>query len=160
MTPTGDIKSPGLIELGEYIPNSECVWRISTDPNRRIALGLVNNIFDIDDTGSNIFRCSIDHDYLEVHDGPHEGASRLGRFCGNVSGEFGFRTLYSSGRYLYLTFNSDSMNQGIGFHLRYYTFQAGKAPTKINFVRRMYNSLTNYSLCTGFGAIIVCPILY
>ena len=131
VTPTGEIKSTGLTEIGAYFPNEECVWRISTDPNRRIALGLVNNIFDIDDTGSNFFGCSIDHDYLEVHDGPHEGASRLGRFCGNVSGEFGFRTLYSSGRYLYLTFTSDSTNQGIGFHLRFHTFRAGKALTKL-----------------------------
>ena len=144
MTPTGEIKSPGLDLDIPYLPNSVCNWRISTDANRRIALGIVNNTFDIDDTGiRNIFGCSHNHDFLDVHDGIHVGATSFnGPFCGNVSGEFSFRTVYSSGRYMFVRFVSDGMNQGKGFHLRFHTFLAGKALTNLLIFLRRINECT------------------
>ena len=107
-----------------YLPNSDCVWKISTDVNRTIALGLVEDTFDVEE-GSSIFTCN--NDYLAVYDGEDDQARRLGNFCGDAYGMRGFRTLYSSGRHLYLKFKSDGKNQKKGFHLRYQTFLTGKS---------------------------------
>ena len=122
--PTGEFKSPGF-DLGiPYLPNSDCVWKISTDVNRTIALGLVNDTFEVEE-GSSIFACN--NDYLAVYDGEDDQARRLGNFCGDTFGMRGFRTLYSSGRHLYLKFKSNGKNQKKGFHLRYQTFMKGKS---------------------------------
>ena len=122
--PTGEIKSPGFNLDIPYLPNSDCVWKISTDVNRTIALGLVDDTFDVEE-GTSIYSCN--RDYLAVYDGENDQARRLGNFCGDAYGMRAFRTLYSSGRHLYLKFKSDGKNQRKGFHLRYQTFLKGKS---------------------------------
>ena len=151
--PTGEIKSPGF-NLGiPYLPNSDCVWKISTDVNRTIALGLVENTFDIEE-GSSIFTCN--NDYLAVYDGENDQARRLGNFCGDAHGMRAFRTLHSSGRHLYLKFKSDGKTQKKGFHLRYQTFQKGKNSDK--FVGWMYDIANKLAYAPDLhGATIVCP---
>ena len=123
LEPTGEIKSPGLKHNIPYLANSDCVWKISTDINRTIARGLVDNKFDIEN-GTSIYSCN--RDYLTVYDGENDQARRMGSFCGNAFGMRAFRTLYSSGRHLYLKFKSDGKNQRKGFHLRYSTFLKGQ----------------------------------
>ena len=75
--------------------------------------------------------CTCNNDYLAVYDGEDDQARRLGNFCGDAFGMRGFRTLYSSGRYLYLKFKSDGKNQKKGFHLQYQTFLKGKSSSRL-----------------------------
>lgn len=125
LTPTGEIKSPGfdVFDPPSYLANEDCIWRISTDENRQIALGLVNNQFDIQE-GRIIYIC--DRDYLSVHDGNSDKARTLGNFCGTAFGVRAFRTIYSSGPHLYIKFKSDDRVEKKGFHLQYRTFAKGK----------------------------------
>ena len=95
--------------------------------NRTIALGLVDNTFDVEE-GTSIYSCN--RDYLAVYDGENDQARRLGNFCGDAYGMRAFKTLYSSGRHLYLKFKSDGKTQKKGFHLRYQTFLKGKRSNK------------------------------
>ena len=123
MKPSGYIESPGFSYDIPYPSNLDCVWRISTDKNRRIALGVLDNNFDIEE-GTSIFSCN--RDYLKVYDGENDTARQLGNFCGSAFGMRAFRTVYSSGRHLYLKFKSDGSNDRKGFYLRYQTFLEGR----------------------------------
>ena len=124
LTPTGEIKTPGfnVFTPPRYLPNEDCIWRISTDVNRRIALGVVNDNFDIEE-GSTPFMCN--RDYLSVHDGDNGQARALGRFCGTAYSMRAFKTIYSSGQHLYIRFISNGQRQRKGFHLHYRTFTKG-----------------------------------
>ena len=103
--------------------NSNCIWKISTDEDRQIALGLIEDDFDVE-PGSTIYSC--DHDYLTVYDGDSDQARTLGRFCGNMNSMRAFKTIYSSGRHLYLVFKSDGKKEKKGFRLHYRTFLKGE----------------------------------
>ena len=106
-----------------YPNNLKCVWRISTDPNRRIALGTKDNEFDVE-PGSNIYSCN--YDRVRVHDGPDKSYRSLGTFCGNIDFLRTFKTVYSTGPHLYVEFSSDHIVQKKGYHLQYSVFFEGK----------------------------------
>lgn len=125
LTPTGEIKSEGfdLFTPPSYLPNENCIWQINTDEDRQIVLGLTDDSFDIE-PGSLPQLCN--RDYLEVHDGERESSPTLGIFCGNAVAMRSFKTLYSSGRQLFIRFSSNAKKEGKGFHLHYRTFLKGK----------------------------------
>ena len=100
------------------------MWKIHTDPLRRIALGVRENNFEVE-PGSSIYSCN--HDWLSVYDGDSKDARRIGSFCGS-NGMRGFHTIHSSGRHLYVEFLSDGQQRRAGFHLEY-----------LNFFQGMYN---------------------
>ena len=115
VAPMGEFKSP---RFPRSYPNSiRCVWKISTDRYRRIALGVKNGAFDVEQ-GSSIYSCN--HDWVSVYDGETKARRRLGTFCGN--GMRTFQTLHSTGRHLYIEFKSDWQQQRSGFQLQYVTF--------------------------------------
>ena len=115
VSPTGELKSP---RFPRSYPNSiRCVWKISTDPYRRIALGVKDGAFDVEQ-GSSIYSCN--RDWVSVYDNETKSGRRLGTYCGN--GMRTFQTLHSTGRHLYIEFKSDWQQRRSGFQLQYVTF--------------------------------------
>lgn len=115
VAPTGELKSP---RFPRSYPNSiRCVWKISTDPYRRIALGVKDGAFDVEQ-GSSIYSCN--RDWVSVYDNETKSGPRLGTYCG--TGMRTFQTLHSTGRHLYIEFKSDWQQRRNGFQLQYVTF--------------------------------------
>ena len=111
----------------KYPNNAECIWKISTDHNRRIALGTKGNEFDIE-PGSNVHSCN--YDYVKVFDGNDDKAKSLGTFCGTSYFKRFFHTVISTGSDFYVKFKSDFIVRKKGFQLQYSVFFAGN--DKIN----------------------------
>lgn len=111
-----------------YPRNTECIWHISTDPERRIALGVKDNEFDLEKGSS---RRSCNHDYIEVLDGANANSPVIKRFCGDKYCPRTFHTVYSTGSHLYVHFKTDYIVQRKGFHLEYSVFFAGMYACRI-----------------------------
>jgi hypothetical protein len=108
------------LDFPNYYPNNaKCIWKITAAPNRRIALGVKNKKFDVE-PGSNIYSCN--YDYVIVYDGLSYQDKCLGRFCGSLLFNKGFRTVYSSGNNMLIEFSSDYIVRRKGFHLQYSVF--------------------------------------
>ena len=120
MGPSGTIQSHLRFSKGRPYPkNLRCVWRISTDPQRRIALSVKDNKFDIQ-SGNTPYTC--DHDSLTIYDGNTSSSLNIGSYCGK-SGMRKLETVYSTNEHLYIEFNSDADHSGnTGFELHYTTF--------------------------------------
>ncbi|XP_025105413.1 deleted in malignant brain tumors 1 protein-like isoform X2 [Pomacea canaliculata] len=88
-----------------YLNNVGCSWRLHT---RDIGY-IVHVVFTMMNTEQST---SCSYDYVQLYDGSNTFANSLGKLCGSTTGEF-----YSSGRYMYITFHSDSSNTGRGFQL-------------------------------------------
>ena len=117
--PHGVIKTPNY--PNQYPRNRRCVWQIATDVAKRIALGVRGGAFSIQE-GSGLNTC--DRDYVTVYDGDSKDSQRIGPFCGNTSRPF--QTIHSTGRHLYIEFQSDSDSiQYSGFQLEYITYRTG-----------------------------------
>lgn len=120
MTAAGNFTS---LDFPREYPNGiRCVWRISTDGNRRLALGTRGHEFNVE-TGSNHWSCN--YDYVRVLDGTDKNSQQLGRFCGGPNFPRTFHTVFSNTPHLYVEFVSDSIERRKGFHLQYKTFFAG-----------------------------------
>ncbi len=117
--PQGNFASPGFPD--KYPNNTRCVWKIATDPQRRIALGTKDNEFEVQQ-GTSIYSCN--HDWISVYDGENKDGRRVGSYCGN--GMRTFQTVHSTGRFLYVEFVSDWREQRRGFNLQYMSFHARK----------------------------------
>jgi len=125
VTPTGTIVSSLQYEHGyPYSNDMKCIWKISTDPNQRIALSVEDGSFDVEQ-GSDMFNCHKDH--LDIYDGRGIDAVKLGSFCGK--GMRKFESLLSTGSDLYLEFHTDSEGRKLGFKLHYITFPRSKIIT-------------------------------
>ena len=121
LTPEGVLRSPNF--PNPYPRNRRCVWQITTDPGKRIALGVKDGQFSVEE-GSSIYTC--DTDYIAVYDGNNKTSRRIGPFCGNTSRPF--RTIHSTGRHLYIEFQSNNQVQYSGFELKYTTYRTGTYP--------------------------------
>ncbi len=124
MKPEGVIQSIGFPDY-PYPPNQRCVWKIITDPERRIALSVKDNAFDIEQ-GSDYRSCS--HDKLEIFDSENRDGVRIGSFCGK--GMRTLETVYSTNNHLYIEFVSDPETSDLvqtkrRFELHYTTFLKG-----------------------------------
>lgn len=128
LEPNGIIASPSF-PYYHYPDDIECLWRITTDPGKRIAIGVKDNSFDVEE-GTSINTC--DTDWVAVYDGMNKNASRIGPFCGNTSRPF--QTIHSSSRHLYIEFRSNNVTQRRGFQLEYTTYRQG---SNYNFVCRI-----------------------
>ena len=109
------LSSPGYPD--PYSNKLRCVWRISTDPIRRIALGNAGDLFELEQ-GTTQDSCN--HDWLAVYDGSSQKSRLIGRYCGNT-----MPTVRSSGRHLLVEFSTDWQQRRRGFQLHYITFFAG-----------------------------------
>ena len=132
VAPNGTISTP---DFGEepYPSNERCVWLISTDPGKRIALGVKDGAFSVEE-GSSINTC--DNDYVTVYDGNSNASRKIGPFCGNTSRPF--QTIHSSGRHLYIEFRSNSNREYAGFQLEYTTYREGEKAKQHLFKRLQY----------------------
>ena len=95
-----------------------CLWRISTDPLRRVAIGSVGGQFEVEE-GTTHDSCN--HDWVAVYDGDTQAARMIGRFCGTS-----LPTVRSSGRHMVVEFSSDWQQRRKGFQLQYITFFSGE----------------------------------
>jgi len=115
LAPEGRIES-----YSPYFNDLRCVWKISTDPEKRIALGVDDSFpFDVE-SGSSLNACN--NDYITVYDGPDKNAKQIGPFCGTAST---FPTIHSTGRHLYIEFQTNNQTTANGFKLNYTTYQEG-----------------------------------
>ena len=115
LAPEGRIES-----YSPYYNDLRCVWKIATDPKKRIALGVDNSFpFDVE-KGSSLNECN--NDWITVYDGPDKNANRIGPFCGNAP----FQTIHSTGRHLYIEFQTNDRKTGNGFKLNYTTYREGE----------------------------------
>ena len=117
--PEGEFKSP-LYPNG-YPNNIRCVWKIATDPERRIAIGVKEDNFHVEQ-GSTKYSCN--YDWISIYDGENKGGRRFGSYCG--TGMRTFQTVHSTGRFLYIEFKTDHKERRNGFHLQYKTFFASE----------------------------------
>ena len=64
LKPNGTISSPNF-PIYPYPNDIECIWKITTDPGKRIAIG-VKDTFEVEE-GTSINTC--DNDWVAVYDG-------------------------------------------------------------------------------------------
>ncbi|CAH3196661.1 unnamed protein product, partial [Porites evermanni] len=101
---TGSIKIPDS-PYTNYGRNLNCQWRLLAPINQRVLIYFTS--FDLDNC------CSCD--YVKIHDGFGSYANVSKLACGRDLPE----PVYSSGRYLYITFRSDDYIGGKGFVAKY-----------------------------------------
>ena len=103
---TGSIRIPQYYSLySEYGNNLNCTWRLVAPIYQRVLIYFTS--FDLENC------CSCD--YVKIQDGSeyYSNVSKLA--CGRDLPE----PVYSSGRYLYITFQSDATVRGKGFVAQY-----------------------------------------
>ncbi|XP_044176241.1 cubilin-like isoform X2 [Acropora millepora] len=100
----GTLRSPSY--PFDYPNNMMCTWTITAP--RGSGLLLTFNYFRLE-SGP----CST-HDYLEVRHGSSSTSTRIGTYCGTY-----VLNIFSSGRYLWIRFRSDSLLSYKGFDARY-----------------------------------------
>ncbi|XP_078364332.1 uncharacterized protein LOC144648698 isoform X1 [Oculina patagonica] len=101
----GSIFSPGY--PNNYDINENCQWLIEAPYGERILIYFTT--FDVEDHA----QCS--YDSVNIFDGQNNNASLLLKSCGSNLPP----PVYSSGRYIYMQFTSDSIVSGKGFVAHY-----------------------------------------
>ncbi|EDV93120.1 dorsal-ventral patterning protein tolloid [Drosophila grimshawi] len=87
----------------DYLPNKECVWKITVPKGFQVALKFQS--FEVENHDSCVY------DYVEVRDGPAQDAPLIGVFCGYKAPP----NMKSSGNSMYVKFVSDTSVQKAGF---------------------------------------------
>lgn len=95
------IESPNFPR--RYLPNKECVWRITVPPRYQVAIEF--NYFSLEE--SNV--CA--NDYVEVRDGNSKKSRLIGKFCGYKLPKI----VSSTSNKLYIRFVSDGSSEDGGF---------------------------------------------
>ncbi|XP_067666014.1 cubilin-like [Haliotis asinina] len=90
---------------GDYPKHAHCEWRLWTDNSTVVVEVILSNMEES-------YSCK--YDAVRVYDGYSTLSPETGVFCGTQT-----PTFHSTGRYLFLLFVSDDVNQGSGFSLRY-----------------------------------------
>lgn len=135
------------IANGSLVDDRRCAWMISTDTNRKIALGMImNQVFTIDE-----------RDCLSVYDGPSNTSPVLVVYCSSNAGRY-FQTVYSTGRHLYMELVSTKTGVSqSSFTLRYVTFLTGKYVFFVVFVVFFFPLFGDFGTtgCTHMGYIYI-----
>ncbi|XP_070137463.1 protein tolkin isoform X1 [Drosophila bipectinata] len=87
----------------DYLPNKECVWKITVPKGYQVALKFQS--FEVENHDSCVY------DYVEIRDGPAQDAPLIGVFCGYKPPP----NMKSSGNSMYVKFVSDTSVQKAGF---------------------------------------------
>ncbi|XP_077347020.1 cubilin isoform X1 [Lithobates pipiens] len=109
--PHGSIFSPGY--PGNYPPNRDCYWTISTAPGLYITFAF--------GTLSLEHHATCENDYLEIRDGLLPQDTLLDKYCSTQSPA----PLQTSGPYAWIHFHSDSALTDRGFQINYVTSSSG-----------------------------------
>ncbi|XP_037028009.1 uncharacterized protein LOC119068503 isoform X2 [Bradysia coprophila] len=91
-----------------YPPHADCVFQLEAPPGYIIKLDFRNK-FNIEPSNG------CEYDYLEIRDGKHGYSKELGKFCGTDFPPI----IFSSQRYLWLSFHSDENIEYDGFQAVY-----------------------------------------
>ncbi|XP_017085480.2 dorsal-ventral patterning protein tolloid [Drosophila eugracilis] len=87
----------------DYLPNKECVWKITVPDSYQVALKFQS--FEVENHDSCVY------DFVEVRDGPAQDSPLIGVFCGYKPPP----NMKSSGNSMYVKFVSDTSVQKAGF---------------------------------------------
>ncbi|XP_017020584.1 protein tolkin [Drosophila kikkawai] len=87
----------------DYLPNKECVWKITVPKGYQVALKFQS--FEVENHDSCVY------DYVEVRDGPDPDSPLIGVFCGYKPPP----NMKSGGHSMYVKFVSDTSVQKAGF---------------------------------------------
>ncbi|XP_055853298.1 dorsal-ventral patterning protein tolloid [Episyrphus balteatus] len=87
----------------EYLPNKECIWRITVPKGYQVALKFQS--FEVENHDNCVY------DYVEVHDGDSAESDLIGVFCGYKPPP----NMKSSSNTMFVKFVSDSSVQKAGF---------------------------------------------
>uniref|UniRef100_A0A1A9WC30 Metalloendopeptidase n=1 Tax=Glossina brevipalpis TaxID=37001 RepID=A0A1A9WC30_9MUSC len=87
----------------DYLPNKECVWKITAPKGYQVALKFQS--FEVENHDSCVY------DFVEVRDGPTQDSPLIGVFCGYKPPP----NMKSSGDVMYMKFVSDTSVQKPGF---------------------------------------------
>lgn len=104
------IKSPNY--PNDYDDNLNCTWIIKVSFSGRYIVKVVFNDFKLERT------CD---DVLKFYDGMDETSNLLGSYCGTTHPE----VIYSTGRYLYVQFQTDNMINYKGFNFSFTAVKEG-----------------------------------
>ncbi|KAI1888819.1 hypothetical protein AGOR_G00172680 [Albula goreensis] len=108
-TPTGMFGSPDINLDGKYESSMDCLWTISTEPNKVVNLTFTS--FQLE--GASGVNCR--YDYVKVYDGDNINFPLVGAFCGsNIPAPF-----VSAGNFLTVHFVTDSSVALSGFNATY-----------------------------------------
>lgn len=120
---TGSIKIPNSFYT-DYGNNLNCKWRLQAPTGQRVLIYFTS--FDLE----NCCPC----DYVKIHDGygSYSNVSKLA--CGKDLPE----PVYSSGRYLYITFRSDGSFGGKGFVVKYRALSSSSGKCGYNSIQKGY----------------------
>uniref|UniRef100_A0A183CVG0 CUB domain-containing protein n=1 Tax=Gongylonema pulchrum TaxID=637853 RepID=A0A183CVG0_9BILA len=100
-------------EFPKMSPNSlDCVWMISAPGGHRIKFTVDPTTFDLQDSS---LRELCADDYLEIRDGPSKLSPLFGRYCRSEPPS----TIYSTGSYLHIRYQTDSFAQSSGWNATY-----------------------------------------
>lgn len=95
------IESPNYPQF--YLPNKDCVWRITVPASYQVALEF--NSFDLE------LQLNCRNDFIEVRDGAGEKSRLIGKYCGNSLPPI----LASTSNQMFIRFVSDGTSEGRGF---------------------------------------------
>jgi hypothetical protein len=96
-----------------YPHNIQCTWKIAVSSGKTIRLNI-----DYMSMESSL-RCS--KDYLQVRNGYFSTSSLKGDYCGSTR-----KTIYSTGRYMWIRFRTDYQYSYSGFKLSYSIQETGE----------------------------------
>lgn len=100
------IESPNYPQF--YLPNKECIWRLSTATNSQVAIEF--STFDLEP------HINCRRDFVEVRDGDSFKSRLIGKYCGNSLPPI----LASTTNKMFIRFSSDASAQGRGFSATLY----------------------------------------
>ena len=120
---SGSIKIPES-PYTDYGRNLNCKWRLRAPTGQRVLIYFTS--FDLENC------CSCD--YVKIHDGSESYSNVSKLACGTDLPE----PVYSSGRYLYITFRSDSSIGGKGFVVKYRALSSSSGKCGYNSIQKGY----------------------
>ncbi|VDP15149.1 unnamed protein product [Onchocerca flexuosa] len=104
------LSSPGFPKMS---PNSlDCIWTISASGGHRIKFTVDPISFNLEDT-TMVDACT--SNYLEIRDGPSKLSALIGRYCGKEPPS----TIFSTGSYLNIHYQTDSFAHFAGWNATY-----------------------------------------
>ncbi|XP_055304841.1 dorsal-ventral patterning protein tolloid-like [Sitodiplosis mosellana] len=131
------IESPNFPRF--YLPNKDCIWRISVPPSYQVAMDF--HSFDLE------LHPNCRNDFIEVRDGGSAKSRLIGKYCGNSLPPI----LASTSNKMYIRFVSDGTNEGRGFSATLYREIDECALEEHGCEQNCINTLDGYSCACRFG---------
>lgn len=131
------IESPNYPRF--YLPNKECIWRISVPPSYQVAMEF--HSFDLE------LHSNCRNDFIEIRDGDNAKSRLIGKYCGNSLPPI----LASTSNQMYIRFVSDGTSEGRGFSAAFFREIDECALKEHGCEQNCINTLDGYSCACRFG---------